>query len=133
MFLLTLKQYTLNFDILRLDFLVSRTFGWLIGSLFWVEWSSETVFQSISGLLPERGRQEREVIDERKNVPTTPPAPTARAVGSCPTIIQISRTPRHWKFYPAPLHNPTTPCTFGKCTVRNWFLPLVSVLNIQNY
>ena len=26
------------------------------------------------------------------------PAPTASAVGPCPTIIQISRTPRHWKF-----------------------------------
>ena len=27
-----------------------------------------------------------------------PPAPTARAVGPCPTFIQTSRTPRHWKF-----------------------------------
>ena len=27
-----------------------------------------------------------------------PPAPTASAIGSCPTIIQTSRTPRHWKF-----------------------------------
>ena len=27
-----------------------------------------------------------------------PPAPTASAVGPCPTIIQISRTPRHRKF-----------------------------------
>ena len=27
-----------------------------------------------------------------------PPAPTASATGPCPTIIQISRTPRHWKF-----------------------------------
>ena len=27
-----------------------------------------------------------------------PPAPTARAIGPCSTIIQISRTPRHWKF-----------------------------------
>ena len=32
----------------------------------------ETVFQSISGRLPERGRKKREVIDERKNVQTTP-------------------------------------------------------------
>ena len=32
----------------------------------------ETVFQSISGRLPERGREKREVIDERKNVQTTP-------------------------------------------------------------
>ena len=26
-----------------------------------------------------------------------PPAPTARPVGPCPTLIQASRTPRHWK------------------------------------
>ena len=51
--------------------------------------------QSISGRLPKRGRKKRERIDESKNVQTTPPAPTARAVGPCPTIIQTSRTPRH--------------------------------------
>ena len=27
-----------------------------------------------------------------------PHAPTASAIGPCPTIIQIGRTPRHWKF-----------------------------------
>ena len=27
-----------------------------------------------------------------------PPAPTASAVGPCPTLLQISRTPRNWKF-----------------------------------
>ena len=27
-----------------------------------------------------------------------PPAPIASAVGPCPTLIQVSRTPRHWKF-----------------------------------
>ena len=27
-----------------------------------------------------------------------PPAPTASAVDPCPTTIQISRRPRHWKF-----------------------------------
>ena len=36
----------------------------------------------------------------------TPPAPTASAVGPCPTIIQISRTPRHWKLTQ---HHCTTP------------------------
>ena len=38
------------------------------------------------------------MIDERKNVQTPPPAPIASAIGPCPTIIQISSTPRHWKF-----------------------------------
>ena len=27
-----------------------------------------------------------------------PPKPTASTIGPCPTVIQISRTPRHWKF-----------------------------------
>ena len=82
---------TLNFD-LATSFL--HTTRWL----FWPERPFETVFQSISGRLPERGRKKREVIDERKNVQTTPPAPIESTVGPCPTVIQISRTPRHWKF-----------------------------------
>ena len=36
-----------------------------------------------------------------------PPAPTAGAVGPCPTLIQTSRTPRHWKF--AQDHRTTQP------------------------
>ena len=56
------------------------------------------VFQSISDGLPKKGRRKREMTDERKNVQTTPPAPTASVVGPCPTWIQVSRTPRHWKF-----------------------------------
>ena len=27
-----------------------------------------------------------------------PLAPTASTIGPCPTVIQVSRTPRHWKF-----------------------------------
>ena len=44
----------------------------LVGWLFWAERSFETVFQSISGRLPERRRNKREMIDERKNIQTTP-------------------------------------------------------------
>ena len=40
---------------------------WLVGWLFWVPGPFETVFQSISGRLPKRGR-----IDESKNDQTTP-------------------------------------------------------------
>ena len=37
-------------------------------------------------------------IDERKKCPNSPPpAPVASAIGPCPTILQISRTPWHWK------------------------------------
>ena len=38
------------------------------------------------------------MIDEKKMSKQPPSAPTASAVGPCPTDIQISRTPRHWKF-----------------------------------
>ena len=38
------------------------------------------------------------MIDERKMSKEPPPAPTAGAVSPCPTMIPISRTPRHWKF-----------------------------------
>ena len=47
--------------------------------------------QSISGRLPERGRKKGEMIDERKMTKQPLPAPTASAVGPCPSLIQISR------------------------------------------
>ena len=47
------------------------------------------------------------LIDERKNVQTTPTAPTASAVALCPTIIHLSRPPRHWKF--TQYHHTTRP------------------------
>ena len=62
--------------------------GW-----FWVQRPFEAVFQSISGPLPKRGRKRKERIDESKNVQTTPPAPTASAVGPYPTVIQIVGRP----------------------------------------
>ena len=40
----------------------------IVGWLFWAKRPFEVVFQSILGRLPERGRKEREMIDERKNV-----------------------------------------------------------------
>ena len=39
-----------------------------------------------------RPSPKREKKDERKNVQTTPPAPTASAIDPCPTFIHISRT-----------------------------------------
>ena len=38
------------------------------------------------------------MIEERKKSKQHPSAPTASAVGPCPTIFHISKTPRHWKF-----------------------------------
>ena len=53
---------------------------------------------SLYRVVSQREGERRERIDESKNVQTTPPAPTTRAVGPCPTLIQTSKTPRHWKF-----------------------------------
>ena len=65
-----------------------------VGWLFCAYRPFETVFQSISGRLPEGGGKNREMKDERKNVQTTTIRTYCKPVGS----IQISRTPRHWKF-----------------------------------
>ena len=40
------------------------------------------------------------------------PAPTASAVGPCPTVIQIVGRPGTGRVYPAPSHHPTTPLQF---------------------
>ena len=55
-----------------------------------------------------------------------PPTPTASAVGPCPTLLQISRTPRHWKLTQ---HQRTTPsdgrhlgiCSIQRCSFPYWF------------
>ena len=74
----------------RADTVVYCLAGWL----FWAKRSFETVFESISGRLPERGRKKKN--DRRKNHVKKTPAPTASAVGPCPTLLQSSRTTRHW-------------------------------------
>ena len=61
------------------------------------------------GRLSERGRKKREIQTGGKMSKPPPPAPTASAVGPCPTLIQISRTPQHWKF--TQQHRTTRPPT----------------------
>ena len=39
-----------------------------------------------------------------------PPATTASAVGPCPTLIQICRMPRHWRFTGPHHHTTLCPC-----------------------
>ena len=82
----------------------------------------ETVFQSISGHLPERGRKKREVIDERKNVQTTPPAPPARAVGPCPTIL-INSIKVNGCAYRGSNSTFLTPFSMGVYSLRKEFAP----------
>ena len=74
----------------------------------------ETVFQSISDLEKE---EEKKNNKREENVQRNSPAPTLSAAGPCTSVIQISRTPRHWKFYPAPSHHKGY---FGKqCRLRS--------------
>ena len=72
----------------------SSLIGWLVDLAYR---PFKTVFQSISSRLPERGERKEEMIDERKMSKQLPPAPAASAVGPYPALIQISRTPWHWK------------------------------------
>ena len=73
------------------------TTSW-VGWLFWAKRLFETVFQSISGRLPERGRKKREMIDKRKNVQTTPTRTYCKCSRPLPYCNTNYRTPRHWKF-----------------------------------
>ena len=68
-------------------------FGWL----FWVYQPFETIFQSISGHLPKRGRKRRERIDESKNVQTTPTRTYCKCSKPLPYCNPNCRTPRRWK------------------------------------
>ena len=80
---------------------VCCNFAWrfkLFCWLFWAQQPFETVFQSISGSLPERGRKKREMIVERKNVQTTPTCSYCKCRSPFPTLIHISRRPRPGKF-----------------------------------
>ena len=54
-----------------------------------------SLYRAVSQREGERG--EKGQMREKMSKPP-PPAPTASATGPCPTTIQISRTPQHWKF-----------------------------------
>ena len=79
--------------------------SWL--SLFWILQPFETVFQSISGRLPERGRKRRERIEESKNVQTT--RTHCKHSRPLPYYHPNCRTPRHWKITQG--HRTTRPPT----------------------
>ena len=87
----------------------------LVGWLVWVERTFETVFQSISGRLPERGRKRRESIDESKNVQTTPTRTFCKRSRPLPYCNPNCRTPRYWKFTQ---HHRTTRPLLRWCWVK---------------
>ena len=57
--------------------------------------SFETVFPSVSDRLPKREKEKKKDRREKKMSKQPSLAPTAGAISPFPTIIQISRTPRH--------------------------------------
>ena len=65
----------------------------------------ETVFQSLSGRLPKRGRKRREMIDESKNVQTTTRTHRKRS-RPLPYCNKNCRTPWNWKFTQHPPDHP---------------------------
>ena len=92
--------------------------------MFWVQRPFETVFQSISGRLPERGRNKIEIINKMKQSKQFPPAPVASAYYM---YYQISKTPKHSTFTQYHRKHPTTPLVF---TVIVEFLSLSLSLSL---
>ena len=74
-----------------------KTCGWLVGCFGFNGPLRQyfSLYRAVSQREGERGEkgQTREKMSKQP-----PPAPTASATGPCPTLIQISRTPQHWKF-----------------------------------
>ena len=56
----------------------------------WPLWDNISVY---IGRLPKRGRKRREMIDESEMSKQPTPAPTASAVGPCPTVIKTVGRP----------------------------------------
>ena len=54
-----------------------------------------SLYRAVSQREGERGEKGQTRLKMSKQ---PPPAPTASTIGQCPTLFQISRTPRHWKF-----------------------------------
>ena len=65
--------------------------GWLVGCFGFNGPLRQyfSLYRAVSQREGERGER----IDESKNVQTTPPAPTASAIGPCPTVIKIVGRP----------------------------------------
>ena len=64
----------------------------LVGWLFWLLRPFETVFQTISGHLPKRGRKRREKIKKTKMSKQSPPALTAKQMEI--SLLEIGRQPK---------------------------------------
>ena len=64
---------------------------------------------TISGRVPERGRKKRKLIDERKNIQTTPTRTYCKRNRPLPYYHPNKLDAPALEVYPAPSHHPTTP------------------------
>ena len=86
---------------------------WLVGC-FWFNGPLRQYFSLYRAVSQREGERGEKGQMREKMSKQPPPAPTASATGPCPTIIQISRTPRHWKFTQ---HRTTRPPPFPSKTI----------------
>ena len=113
----------LRISLLTFEMMTSRrqsiksAVGWLVG-WFGLD-DSLSVFQSIAGRLPERGRRRREKIEASRNVQTTPTSTYFKRNRPLPYYHPNCRTPWHWKFTP---HHPTTPTSGIAVRVEHQFV-----------
>ena len=86
------KKITLNYPkSAAVGFFLGTQEGWLVGC-FGFNGPLRQYF-SLYRATSQREGERGEKIAESKNVQTPPPAPTASAIGPCPTIIQIVGRP----------------------------------------
>ena len=88
--------------IICVSFWLLSLVGWLVG--FGFNGPLRQYFSLYRAVSQREGERE-ERIDESKNVQTTPPAPTASAIGPCPTVIKIVGRPGTGSDYCHLLHS----------------------------
>ena len=108
-------------------FFITSGPGWLVGCFGFNGPLRQyfSLYRAVSQREGERGEkgQMREKMSKQP-----PPAPTASATGPCPTIIQISRTPQHWKFTQH-LRTTRPPLRAWSCVVNSpLVLPYLGIL-----
>ena len=129
----TSVKFCLLYDPLKWNFIafkmknISIRFGWLVVLGLTALWDSISVY--IGPSPKEREKEERKDRGEEK-CPNNPlPAPTASAIGPCPTIIQIVGRPGTGSLHRtiAPPYNPhfnkKTHCWYRCCQWRYVFAP----------
>ena len=79
------------------SYIVARQPFWRLVGCFWFNGPLRQYFSLYRAVSQREGERGEKGWMREKMSKQSPPAPTASATGPCPTIIQISRTTRHWK------------------------------------